>query len=242
MKINGYEVHPLCLMVPEMSDAEKAGLLEDIKQNKGKLREKVVIHEGKILDGRHRAQALGALGIPLSDGNSRDFYPEREGTPEAYVISKNVYRRHLSEAQKAALIFSIYPGLKPAERGRPKVEGTRSTDVTVKDKSTGKNKSALLAELSDRTVRRVVAVQKKDPESIAKIASGETTLKQVEEQLKPAPQPQRTRTMICLEDLIKELGTDDRGIFEKGPYTVAFGTSPEARKDIESLGWGLYEL
>ena len=65
MRVNGYEVHPLCLSIPEMMPDEKADLIDDIKRNGDKLRDKIVIHEGMILDGRHRAEALEQLNIPL---------------------------------------------------------------------------------------------------------------------------------------------------------------------------------
>ena len=225
MKINGYELHPLVSEFPEMPADHFAELVEDIKANKGKLRDRIVIHEGKILDGRHRAQALEILGIPLSDGNSRDFFPEREGTPEAYVISKNFHRRHLTVGQRAGIVEKLYQDAQKSKGGRP----PKSTDVAV-----GKTRgSATRAEENYGQVSQLAAEANVSPKAIQRARAKREGR---------VPQPQRERTMICLEDLVKEFGTDDCGIYEKGLITIAIGTSLKARTDIESLGWGLYEL
>lgn len=68
------------------------------------VREKIVLHEGKILDGRNRyraAQAAKLFDRPGAINEFRVFDPRREGDPLAFVISANLHRRHLDDGQRA---------------------------------------------------------------------------------------------------------------------------------------------
>ena len=106
--------HPLADIFPLMEGEEFDALVADIKANG--LHEPIVLFRGKILDGRNRYRALQRLGSD-TDGPARDcFFHELKDcffgidgpdeAPEhprnehalAYVISKNIHRRHLTEA------------------------------------------------------------------------------------------------------------------------------------------------
>lgn len=91
--------HPLANTFPLMSGHEYEAFCEDIKVN-GQ-REPIVLHEGKILDGRNRYRALLELGIePVVvkyDGES----------PLEYVLSMNMYRRQLTVAQRSMIAAEI---------------------------------------------------------------------------------------------------------------------------------------
>lgn len=88
--------HEAAALLPAMSEAEFSALVEDIRENG--LREPIVLHEGKILDGRHRMRACEQLGIAPAikewDGG---------GSPEAFVASMNLHRRHLTVGQRAMI-------------------------------------------------------------------------------------------------------------------------------------------
>lgn len=90
-----YELHELCKLFPPMPEDQFTILMQDISANG--LRHPIVIHEGKILDGRHRYKACINLGRqPVSvvyDGND----------PLGFVISHNLARRHLDESQRAMI-------------------------------------------------------------------------------------------------------------------------------------------
>jgi hypothetical protein len=94
--------HPLADLFPLIDGDEFDRLVDDIRDN-GQ-REPIVLFEGKILDGRNRYRAcLEAGAIP----ETRPFDPDMEGSAEAYVLSVNAHRRHLTLEQKRGLIIEL---------------------------------------------------------------------------------------------------------------------------------------
>lgn len=88
--------HPAAELFPLMSGTDLDGLIADIRDH-GQ-REPIIVHDGLILDGRNRYRACQQLGIePLTTKWDRD------GTPEAFVVSMNLHRRHLNEAQRGMI-------------------------------------------------------------------------------------------------------------------------------------------
>ena len=95
-----YEFHPIANFFPLMKGDEFKRFKKDIRTNK--LREPIVIYEGKILDGRNRYLACKELGF------SFDTKPLPAGTdPVAFVVSANIHRRHLNESQRAAIAAQL---------------------------------------------------------------------------------------------------------------------------------------
>jgi hypothetical protein len=108
----GLEVHALAEIFPLIEGAAFDELVADIKANG--LRERVDLYQDKIVEGRNRYRALQQLGL----ADRPDFYrnvlhaigpKERidDETIRAYVISKNIHRRHLTSAQKRAALEAL---------------------------------------------------------------------------------------------------------------------------------------
>lgn len=88
-----YEFHPLANLFPLIEGAEFEALVADIKANG--VREPVILHDGKILDGRNRYKAAASAGVDVPTKNY-------EGTdPMGFVWSLNFHRRHLNESQRS---------------------------------------------------------------------------------------------------------------------------------------------
>jgi hypothetical protein len=97
-------------------------LVEDIRENG--LREPIIVHEGKVLHGRHRLRACQELGVePIV----REWDGEC-GTPEAFVASKNLLRRHLTESQRGMIAAELATVLPPKTRPVNGGEKTKSQD------------------------------------------------------------------------------------------------------------------
>jgi len=94
-----YEFHPIANVFPLMMGDEFKRFRKDIKINK--LREPIVIYEGKILDGRNRYNACKELGL-LVDTKRYDG-----DDPVGFVLSANLHRRHLNESQRAMVAAKL---------------------------------------------------------------------------------------------------------------------------------------
>ena len=107
-----------------MSEAEYQLLKTDIAENG--LRDRIIIYEGRILDGRYRAQALDELGMSHDPDYFSEYDPKVDGkSPQAFVLSCNLKRRHLSKGQLAAFaaeMDDLTPMLSAAEIEKPQRE------------------------------------------------------------------------------------------------------------------------
>lgn len=119
-------VHPLALLLPKLPEPVFRGLVEDIKKN-GQCVPVVLQVEGDqhfLLDGRHRAKACAKL-----KGNLKFSHLPRGLNPEAFILSANVDRRHMSTAERAY----VAANLANRKRGRPskKAEYLEFTEVAA---------------------------------------------------------------------------------------------------------------
>jgi N6-adenosine-specific RNA methylase IME4 len=121
--------HPYADLFPLIEGDEFAELVADIKAND--LREKIVIWEDSILDGRNRYRAALAAGL-IDDDDKPDrakyfqrFVREVDGDPLKFVISKNLKRRHLNDDQRRM----VAARLANMPRGRP---SENSADCAIK--------------------------------------------------------------------------------------------------------------
>jgi ParB-like chromosome segregation protein Spo0J len=113
--------HPLADMFPLLEGKDFDDLVEDIKKNG--LREKIDLYQGKIADGRNRYRALLRLGVDPSvepdkyfrkaiythtiGGEIAPHEQTNDDRVRAYIISRNIHRRHLTAEQKRDLIAKL---------------------------------------------------------------------------------------------------------------------------------------
>jgi len=93
--------HPLANDFPLLEGQEFDDLVADIKAHG--LHEPIVIFQGQILDGRNRYRACEAAGVTYVADNILD--PGFDAV--AYVVSKNIHRRHLKPEKRNELIAEL---------------------------------------------------------------------------------------------------------------------------------------
>ena len=96
--------HPLADLFPLLEGDDLAALKDDIARNG--LEEPITLFDGQVLDGRNRFLACHAVsferGWPDSGFEPPVRFVQFNGAdPAAFVISKNLHRRHLNESQRA---------------------------------------------------------------------------------------------------------------------------------------------
>lgn len=144
-----------------MADKELSALAEDIKQNG--LQNKIILHEGKILDGRNRFQACRMAGI-------KPQYEEYNGAdPMRTIISLNLRRRHLDESQRAVVAARV-ANMTKSDAG--KLYGRGMDSIGKSAEAISQAEAAELFNVSERMIRTVKAIEREAPERLADIESG----------------------------------------------------------------------
>jgi hypothetical protein len=123
---NNLPFHPLAEKFPLMEGDDLQKLVDDIKANG--LREQIVIHEGKVLDGRNRYRAAKLAKINLAPNSFRELPVGTD--PKAYVISANLHRRHLTAEQKRDLLAELIK-IDPSKSNRQIAEDAKVSHHTV---------------------------------------------------------------------------------------------------------------
>ena len=89
------DIHELANIFPMLDGEELKELCADIEKNG--LAEPITVYEGKILDGRNRWTACQKLRI---ESKTIEY---TGNDPLAFVLSKNLHRRHLTTSQRAMI-------------------------------------------------------------------------------------------------------------------------------------------
>lgn len=176
--------HPLANLFPMMGPGEHAELVEDVRVRG--IRNKIVLHEGKILDGRNRYLAGIAAGrltpgvFEMPGGGEylpdfRAFIEEHDGKPLDFVLSTNLHRRHLSESQRAMVAAK----LEGYRHGGARSDGAADQDANLPVESIAltRSEAAEIAKVSPRSVASAkVVIEHGAPELAEKVDRGEVAV------------------------------------------------------------------
>jgi ParB-like chromosome segregation protein Spo0J len=202
--------HPAADALPNMSDTEFQQLKDDIKEHG--LREPIVLHEGRILDGRHRYRACLKLAIQPRfkqyDGND----------PIAFVISMNLRRRHLGTSQRALIAAALADMKRGGDRTKAQ-DHALTHAAAAKLLNVGESSVDTASALKNRVEAGLV-----DPEVSELVRSGELSLAKAikvarlpkDEQLVAAARNDRNATIVGTQrrkpwerqadDVVRKLG------------------------------------
>jgi hypothetical protein len=139
-------IHPAAELLPRPSDTELVALADDIKRHGQQVEIAIFVDENgveKLLNGISRMDAMERIGIPVIQDEElnravvRTINVSGNVDPYAYVLSANLYRRHLTNEQKQKVI-----------EGRLKANPNLSNRIIAKqvkadDKTVGKVRKKL---------------------------------------------------------------------------------------------------
>lgn len=192
-----FHAHAAAEHFPLMSEKALDELAADIQANTQ--HEPIVMHEGLILDGRNRWLACQRAGLQPT---TREFDPEHEGSPTAFVLSANLYRRHLTGSQRAAIAIKVLPqaeaeakerrlegnrrGGEVAGRGRPLDSSSPKVDSTYRPRHAGKAAAevAKAAGVSPTLVYTAKRLSADASDLFQQVEAGELSLHKAEDELK----------------------------------------------------------
>lgn len=255
MKTTPYENHPIANIFPEMGEDELKALAADIKKNG--LQDRIVLHEDKVLDGRHRQKACIMAGVePGYIGFAALGEDVRKQGPLNYVISRNLHRRHLTTSQRSQIAVELIPAFQKAEEEARKSaevtapKGATSSDAKEagkeddkKSKSKGGKTTAKVAKamgVSPRSVERAKKIAKESPEKAAKIKAGKSTVGKETRNI--SAEQKRKQALADAHKRLKQFGIDAKHELFKTPkdaLVVAGQSDAELKRTTPLLnaGW-----
>lgn len=181
-----YSIHPAAELFPPMSDDEFGRLIADIRDH-GQ-RDPIVVHQSAVIDGRNRFLACQRLGIA-----PKAIEWDGVGTIEAFVVSKNLHRRHLNESQRA-MIAAKLATLRHGQRIDP---GGKNPDASIDasaptpvSERTAQTEAAKLLNVSRPSVQRArVVLEKGTKEEIRSVEEGAAAVSSVARAIKEKRAP-----------------------------------------------------
>lgn len=227
--------HPYAEIFPIDDGDTLKELAADIKAN-GQL-EKIVRYQGKTLDGRRRERACFKVGLEPK-------YTDFKGTDAealAFVVSKNLHRRHLSVTDRAFLaekISTMKAGDNQHSKANcnkqipnevPSNEGTSSKDslTSVKD-------AANMVGVSHATVERArTVVTKGTPELQQAAKDGTVTVSDAAAVAEESPDVQR--------EAVEAVKTGKAKTVKKAAKQIKEEKQPDPEEDETPWvdGWGI---
>ena len=219
------EPHPLAQLFPPIPEEELAELGRDIALH-GQL-EPIVLYEGKILDGVNRYRACRLMNRrPWTTDFNQEIVKR---TPEEYVIAANVHRRHLTQAQKAAIAVEW------AERVEQDWSEGRSNTIVARVEKTGVQggrpktraleDTAVLLGVSVSAAYEARRIKLANETFFAELKAGRRSLGSALDEIQPpTPEPGKEPSMSATEDSRPELESKAAETTEE----ISAGDQPEA--------------
>ena len=225
-RIAGFEVHPFANIFPMFGEEELEELRSDIEKNG--LVEPIVLYGGKILDGRNRAKVCEMLGI-------KPQTVEYTGNdPLAFVVSKNLRRRHLRESQRAMAAARLanmrHGGVRKNQAANLPLDG--APPVT-------QAKAAEKLNVSERSVRDAhVVLNSGNTEVIEAVESGKEPVSAAANKIRAdKKEVQRKKTSVKVEQMpvLYEMA-------RQAAFHTMLSLSPERRGALKIRHRAVYDL
>jgi len=169
-----HKPHRFATLFPRADAADTATIRNDILKNG--CRVPIVLYEGKVLDGWTRYTIC-------DQHNVKPFFREFHGNDEealSHVMSLNLCRRHLTQAQKAAIAVDLKHELLK--------QGATLTESLAE--------AALIAKVGSRSVQRMERVQAESKKVADKVRNGRLSISEAERVLNTPTDSEEARRLL----------------------------------------------
>ena len=169
--------HELSGIFGVMPETDFQSLLESV-QTDGFIDPIIRIHEGHILDGWHRYRAAQELNL-IRRLRFREWREDRDedGDPKAFVLARNIERRHLSPQQRGQIVVAFNNRF-----GQGNIKAQRADSDSPNGEPKTRQELAKEAGVSTRTIDRAIAVDKAGQSEV--VIRGDKTPGQLEREAK----------------------------------------------------------
>lgn len=150
--IQTLERHQLSALFGDMPSEDFNSLVASIQRD-GLMDSTLKLLDGKVLDGWHRYKACKALDV-LHCLVLEAWDDVSDGDPKAFVLARNIERRHLTPAQRSQISVTLSERFKKGD-----IESQRSGVPNGTPKKT-REELAKEAGVSKRTIARAIEVEK----------------------------------------------------------------------------------
>ena len=179
--------HPLSEVWGDMPPEQFEELVEDVREHG--VRDPIVCHHEKILDGWHRYRAASKAEkacrfIPLPEGEE----------PVGFVIRRNAYRRHLTVSQRAAAIVACCEWGQHGGHRRSEIFKWHPVPLENGGKPSTIAETAAKSGIGERTLR--YAHEAREGGLLDKVASGEMSAKVAARQARGKPAKPKPPTKL----------------------------------------------
>lgn len=227
-------VHPAADAFPMMSEEEFQELVEDIKAN-GLRTPLVFNHNHSILiDGRNRLRACADARVSITYTTLPEGYTDQQIID--YIVSANVHRRHLTQAQKAMVATALEPMYAEAAKERM-LAGKKDPSADLREGSPREGRAdeqaAKAVGASGRAVSQAKALKRDAPDLADKVAAGTMTLNAADKErkartAKPTPAPTQCEHVEPVAPAATAVTLDQ---VADGEVVVAYSSLPGTAKE-----------
>lgn len=196
---NTLQRHPLSAVFGDMIDKDYKSLVESVQRD-GFIEPVIRVFEGKILDGWHRYCAAREWNL-IRKLLFQEWDDDVDGDPAAFVMARNVERRHLTAGQRAQIVVDFNErfgqGVDPRSLKSPNGEFKEDADTPGENPQT-REELAKKAGVGKRTIDRAVQVKKAGGSQA--VISGEKTTGEVLKEQEDKRKRKKLTTMVDVLD------------------------------------------
>ena len=237
------ERHALSAIFKDMDEEYYQPLLESVAQE-GFIDNVIRLYEGQILDGWHRYRAAKELNL-LRKLRFKQWHEDdhRDGDPKAFVLGRNIHRRHYTPGQRAQIVVHFNDRFEKGDIESQK-DGSPSGEPKTREQLAKEAGGVGLG-----TIDRAIAVEKQgESEAVRtgeKSASEVLKAREAEQRLKKKKKKLKAMWDARIQSSRDYLGEGDTALNQyltQDEVEAGFARYHETLEDAFKAGMQRYEL